>query len=413
MAPSFSRRVQRVLLPFLVVLLSLGVAGVACAGDTEPEPSDDLAAVELPPEFAKLAEVWQLLEREHIDAGELDPADLTDGAIRGMLEATGDSHASYLDPEQFSFQRQEIQGTFEGIGAEVTVKSGQITIVAPIPDTPAEAAGVKPGDVILSVDGESVTGWDLFQAINRIRGEKGTTVTLEVRRDRTGETAVLEIIRGVIQLESVRLTMLVGRIGHLRISSFSGTTLEELQRAIERFERSRGVGLVVDVRNNPGGLLTSVVDTTSQFVDGGLVLYQLDGRGNRRDWNGESGGMALDVPMVVLVNGFSASASEVFAGAIMFHDRAPTIGVKTFGKGSVNNIWPLSDGSAVNFTIGRWYTPDGRLIEGEGIVPDIIQESSEDESEDLQLDLAIEQLTKLIKESQSARVRIELINQGG
>ena len=381
-------------------LVTVGLFGVACQIDAEPAAPAPQAIEDLPPEFAKLAEVWRLLEREHIDAGKLDPATLTDGAIRGMLEATGDSHASYLDPEQYSFQSQEIQGTFEGIGAEVTIKDGLITIVAPIPDTPADAAGVKPGDVILSIDGESVAGWDLFQAINRIRGEKGTPVVIEVRRDRTGETEELEIIRGVIQLQSVRLTMLVGRIGHLRISSFSGTSLQELELALDRFERSRGLGLIVDLRNNPGGLLSSVVDVTSQFIDEGLVLYQLDGQGNRRDWNAEGGGLVLEAPIVVLMNEFSASASEVFAGAIVHHQRARTIGTTTFGKGSVNNIWPLSDGSAVNFTIGRWYTPDGKLIEGEGIEPDIVMEASEDDSEDVQLDLAIEELTKLIEQSQ-------------
>ena len=384
-------------LALIVVLLVAGLAGNACISfgeSQEPEPRD---IEELPPEFAKLAEVWELLEREHIDSGNLDPATLTDGAIKGMLEATGDDHASYLDRQQYSFQRQEIQGSFEGIGAEVTIRNGQITIVAPIPDTPAEAAGVKPGDVILSIDGESTTGWDLFQAINRIRGEKGTPVILEVRRDRTGETEELEIIRGVIQLESVQLTMLVGRIGHLRISSFSGTSLEELERELERFQRSRGLGLVVDLRNNPGGLLSSVVELTSQFVDEGLVLYQLDGQGNRRDWNASSGGMVLEVPAVVLVNEFSASASEVFAGAIMHHERAPVIGETTFGKGSVNNLWPLSDGSAVNFTIGRWYTPDGKLIEGEGIVPDIVLEATDDDDDDVQLDLALETLEELIE----------------
>ena len=395
---------HRLLALVLFLVLSTGLAGIGCmgAGPGEPEEPQQQAPEGLPPEFAKLAEVWEILEREHIDAGKLDPAALTDGAIRGMLEATGDDHASYLDPEQFSFQRQEFQGTFEGIGAEVTVRNGFITIVAPIPDSPADEADVKAGDVILSVDGESVVGWDLFQVINLIRGEKGTTVRIEVRRDRTGETEELEIVRGVIQLKSVRLTMLVGRIGHLRITSFSGTTLEELQGALDRFERSRGLGLVVDVRNNPGGLLSSVVDVTSQFVDEGLVLYQLDGQGNRRNWNAQAGGMALDVPMVILVNGFSASASEVFAGAVTYHQRAQTIGVQTFGKGSVNNLWPLSDGSAVNFTIGRWYTPDGKLIEGEGITPEIVQETSEDESEDLQLDLAIEEVTKLIENSAAA-----------
>ena len=351
---------------------------------------------ELPPEFAKLAEVWALLQREHIDAATLDPAVAADGAIRGMMDSIDDPHASFLDSERYSMMRQDIQGFFEGIGAEVGVRNGLITIISPIPDTPAEEAGIRSGDVILEIDGQSTNGMELFDAINLIRGEKGTPVTLLVRRDRTGEAESVEIVRGVIPLESVRLTMLVGRIGHLRITSFSGTTKEELEKALDRFQRSRGLGLVIDVRNNPGGLLSSVVEATSQFVDDGLVLYQLDGKGNRRDWNAEAGGLALDVPMVVLMNNGSASASEVFAGAIMFHDRAETIGETTFGKGSVNNLWPLYDGSAVNFTVGRWYTPDGHLIEGMGITPDIILEASEDESEDIQLDLALEILNELI-----------------
>jgi carboxyl-terminal processing protease len=311
-----------------------------------------------------------------------------------MLEATGDEHAAYLDPERFSHQRLDIQGYFEGIGAEVGIRNGLITIIAPIPDTPADEAGVKPGDVILEIDGEKIEGWDLFRVINRIRGEKGTPVRIRIRRVRTGESEELEIIRGVIQLESVKLTMLVGRIGHLRITSFSGTSKEELQTALSRFRRSQGLGLIVDVRNNPGGLVSSVVEVTSQFIDDGIVLYQLDAHDNRRDWNAEGGGTALDVPIVVLMNGYSASASEVFAGAIIDHDRAPVVGVATFGKGSVNNLWPLSDGSGINVTTARWYTPLGTLIEGEGIIPDIIAEASEDELEDPQLDRAIELLQR-------------------
>ena len=399
---NFRLRHHHLLVPVMVLMLCAGLVGIGCVGSGGTELPDERTLEELPPEFAKLAEVWEILEREHIDAGKLDPETLADGAVRGMLQATGDDHAAYLDPEQYSFQRQDIQGHFEGIGAEVAVRNGLITIIAPIPDTPADEAGVEPGDVILEIDGERIDGWDLFRVINRIRGEKGTPVRLLVRRKNTGEAVELEIVRGVIQLESVRLTMLVGGIGHLRISSFSGTTLEELERALERFERSRGLGLIVDIRNNPGGLLTSVVEVTSQFVDEGLVLYQLDGQGNRRDWNAEPGGSALEVPMVILMNGFSASASEVFAGAITYHERAKTIGVKSFGKGSVNNLWPLSDGSAVSFTVGRWYTPDGKLIEGEGITPEIVKEAPEDDSEDLQLDLAIEEVTKLIEISAAA-----------
>ena len=381
---------------FLLALSSASAMAVGCGGSADAETESETVEG-LPPEFVKLAEVWALLQEKHIDAAAIDPQAAADGAIRGMMDSIDDPHAGYLDSDQYSMMRQDIQGYFEGIGAEVGVRNGLITIIAPIPDTPADEAGILSRDVILEIDGESTQGLELFEVINRIRGEKGTTVRLLVRRDRTGETVELEIERGVIPLESVRLTMLVGRIGHLRITSFSGTSKEELETALARFERSQGLGLVVDIRNNPGGLVSSVVEVTSQFVDEGLVLYQLDGKGHRRDWNAESGGSALDVPMVVLMNNGSASASEVFAGAIMHHGRAETIGETTFGKGSVNNLWPLFDGSAVNFTIGRWYTPSGQLIEGQGITPDIIQEAPENDDEDIQLDFAIERLKELIE----------------
>ena len=398
--PRFSLWPSLTLLLLVLTASALLVVGCVDSGG-EGDAQDPASLEELPPEFTKLAEVWALLEEKHIDASGINPQAAADGAIRGMMDSLDDPHAAYLAPDQYSMMRQDIRGYFEGIGAEVGVRNGLITIVAPIPDTPADDAKLKTGDVILEVDGESTRGMELFEVINLIRGQQGTPVRLLVRRVRTGETEELEIIRGVIPLESVRLRMLVGRIGHLRITSFSGTSKEELQQALERFTRSQGAGLVVDIRNNPGGLVSSVVEVTSQFVDEGLVLYQLDGQGNRRDWNAESGGMALNVPMVVLMNNGSASASEVFAGAIMHHGRAPTIGVTTYGKGSVNNLWPLTDGSAVNFTIARWYTPSGKLIEGEGVTPDIILEDSEDDSEDLQLDLAIEELTKLIENSQA------------
>ena len=319
-----------------------------------------------------MEEVWEILQREHIDGAELDPQVISDGAIRGMLRALDDPYAAYLNREQFSTETQDILGFFEGIGAEVGMRDGRITIVAPFPDTPAERAGIRPGDVILEIDGDSTRDITLIEAVARIRGQKGTKVKLLVQHLSAQEPELLEITRGVIPLESVRFSMLDGQIGHLRILNFTGTTNEELKEALVEFGRAGGLGLVLDLRNNPGGLLTGVVDATSQFLDGGLVLYQIDGDGGRTNWKVESGGRAKEIPMVVLVNEFSASASEVFTGAIMDHDRAIVIGMTTFGKGSVNIALPLSDGSGINFTSGRWFTPDGTLIEGEGIVPDII-----------------------------------------
>ena len=378
------------------LLIVVCAAGIAAACITVSDSEEPETVKRLPPEFDRLAEVWELLQQEHIAGQNLDPAAVSDGAIRGMLAAIDDPYAAFVDRQQFPLSQQDIQGFFEGIGAEVGIRDGAITILAPIEESPADMAGLKPGDVILEVDGESIRGLGLLEVVGRIRGEKGTTVRLLVRRMSSGASEELTIERGVIPIESVRLLMQVGRIGHLRITGFTGTTNDDLATAIERFERSKGLGMVVDLRYNPGGLVSSVVDVTSQFIDEGLVLYQIDARGDRRDWNLTPGGQALEIPVVVLVNEFSASASEVFAGAIMDHGRAEVIGATTFGKGSVNKLWPLSDGSGVNFTTARWFTPNGTLIEGEGIVPDVLQDASEDESEDLQLDRAIEALKELI-----------------
>ena len=384
---------RRIAFLFLIVVCAAGIAA-ACVTVSDSEEPETVEG--LPPEFDRLAEVWELLQREHIAGQNLDPAAVSDGAIRGMLAAIDDPYAAFVDRQQFPLSQQDIQGFFEGIGAEVGIRDGAITILAPIEDSPADKAGLKPGDVILEVDGESIRGLGLLEVVGRIRGEKGTTVRLLVRRMSSGASEELTIERGVIPLESVRLLMQVGRIGHLRITGFTGTTNDDLATAIDRFERSKGLGMVVDLRYNPGGLVSSVVDVTSQFIDEGLVLYQIDAQGDRRDWNLTPGGLALEIPVVVLVNEFSASASEVFAGAIMDHERAQVIGATTFGKGSVNKLWSLSDGSGVNFTTARWFTPNGTLIEGEGIVPDVLQDTSEDESEDLQLDRAIEALKELI-----------------
>ena len=376
------------------IAVMLLVAAACSGGDSGG--GGDTSIEGLPPEFQRLAEVWDLMQREHIDAESLDPQVISDGAIRGMVRALEDPYAAFLDQEQYSLESEDIRGFFGGIGAEVGVRDGEMTILSPMPDTPAEAAGVKPGDVILEVDGESIRGLSLLEVVRLIRGEKGTKVTLLLRHLRSSEPVSIEIERDIINLESVNLLMQVGRIGHLRLSGFTGTTAEELKVALDRFERSQGVGLVVDLRNNPGGLVSSVVDVTSQFIGDGLVLYQVDAKGNRRDWGVNSGGKALNVPMVVLVNEFSASASEVFAGAIIDNERATIIGSTTFGKGSVNNLWPLDDGSGIIFTTARWFTPKGLLIEGEGITPDVVLEPDEDDDDDVHLDRAIEILKEQI-----------------
>lgn len=384
--------------PLRLIGMTTMVVMLLVAACSSGDSGGDNTSIEgLPPEFQRLAEVWELMNREHIDAAGLDPQVISDGAIRGMVRALDDPYASFLDQEQYSLEQEDIRGFFGGIGAEVGIRDGMMTVLSPMPDTPAEEAGVKPGDVILEVDGESIRDMSLLEVVRLIRGEKGTTVTLLIRHLRDRVAVSIEIERDIINLESISLLMQVGGIGHLRISGFTGTTGTELAEALERFERSKGKGLVVDLRNNPGGLVSSVVDVASQFIGDGLVLYQVDANGDRRNWGVKSGGKALDIPMVVLVNEFSASASEVFSGAIIDNDRGKIIGRTTFGKGSVNNVWPLNDGSGIIFTTARWFTPKGSLIEGEGIPPDVVLEPVEaDEDEDVHLDRAIEILKEEI-----------------
>ena len=391
------RHAPAALLIWLVVVVMVTSCSLRLASRGGGEAETDAGIVGLPAEFERLAEVWELLQRQHIDRADLDGKTLSDGAIRGMLQALDDPYAGYLTSEQFSLESQDIKGFFEGIGAEVGMRDGRITIIAPIPDTPAEEAGIRPGDVILEIDGVTTQGLSLLESVYMIRGEKGTTVELLVLHINSNEPVSIIITRGVIPLNSVRLLMQIGGIGHLRLSGFTGTTEEDLKEALDRFERSQGVGLILDLRNNPGGLVSSVVQVASQFLEGGrLVLYQIDAEGGRTDWNTKSGGKALDVPVVVMVNAFSASASEGLSGAFMDHNRATVIGTTTFGKGSVNNLWPLDDGSGINFTVARWFTPNGTLIEGTGITPDVVSEVPEGEYDDIQLDPAIELLKELI-----------------
>ena len=389
-------RLVRASLIALICILALSLAAACGVQQLGQSGGVDPTLDGLPPEFERLLEVWELLEGEHIIGEKLDPREVSDGAIKGMLDALGDPYSAFYNAEQYKIATQDLKGFFEGIGAEVGIRNGLVTILAPMPDTPAERAGIRPGDVILEIEDESAEGISLMEAVNRIRGKKGTIVKLLILHRDEAEPVVINVTRGVISLTSVRLIVGDNGIGHLRIFNFAETTNKDLLNALERFEDSGGAGIVLDLRNNPGGLLTSVVDVTSQFLEDGLVLYQIDAQGHRTDWKVKSGGKAKEIPFVVLVNEFSASASEVFTGAMMDHERATILGDTTFGKGSVSNLWALQDGSGVNFTIAHWFTPNGTLIEGEGLSPDIQLDKLEEGSEDVHLNRAIDLLREQI-----------------
>jgi carboxyl-terminal processing protease len=356
----------------------------------------------IPQEFSKVLESWAILKEEHYLSESLDAEELSQAAIRGMLEAIDDPSASYLTAEGYSIRAQDLKGSLEGIGATVQMKDGKITVVAPLPDTPAQRAGVLSGDVILEIDGESTEGFSLMDAVSRIRGPKGEPVDLVILHQGEDSPVSLTIVRDVINVASVYIENLEGGIAHIRVTSFSETTNEQMVDALEEVRDSGARGIVLDLRNNPGGLLKSVVDIAGHFLDGGLVLYEISNQGERKDWQAEPVGIAVDIPVVVLVNEFSASGSEVLSGALKDHDRATVIGTTTFGKGSVNHFRQLSDGSALYFAIAHYYTPDGVAIEGQGLEPDITVPPSEDDTEDLQLDKALEVLEARIAAHEEA-----------
>ncbi len=338
--------------------------------------------------------VWQFLDIQLADQGTPKSHDLTVAAIVGLLEEVDDPFTSYLSPAGFTSQQEAFEGSFEGIGAFVALRDGKITIIAPIPGTPAERAGIRPGDIILEVNGISTDGFRVEDAVVIIRGPKGTAVRLLILHEGETEPVLIEIVRDKVDITSVIPEIVAPQIARIQITSFSDRTDSELKDSLEDLLSSGDVkGIVIDLRNNPGGLLRTTVTSTSQFLKEGLVLYELDGDGNRTDHLVRSGGLAKDIPIAVLVNEFSASGSEVFAGAIQDHGRGPLIGTTTFGKGSVNQLFQLSDDSGLFITIARWFTPQGNQIDNRGLTPDIEVETTLEDlllGRDSQLERAIQ-----------------------
>ena len=363
--------------------------------------ADVPAPDEVPAGLEPVWEAYSLLIREYVQREELDPDELAEAAIRGMVGAIDDRYTAYISPESFRLESQNLQGDFEGIGAAVqsTRDGKRIMIIAPLPETPAELAGIRPGDTIMAVDGEDTEGWSVLDAVNRIRGPGGTTVTLTILHLGDIDEVDIPIVRGKIKQNTVTSRMLEeDRYSVLKISTFTARTRQEVRSAIKDLKAQGTEGIVLDLRANPGGLLTATVDVTSEFLNSGLVTYEIDGRGNRKDWRVRSGGTAQEIPLVVLVNEFSASGSEVLTAALQDHDRAVVIGNTTFGKGSVNTLRPLSNGGGLYITFARWYSPNGRLIEGDGVEPDVFVDydptiqAARHGQEDTQLRAAIDQL---------------------
>ncbi len=341
-------------------------------------------------------EAWQIIEQEFF--GELpDPKQLTYGAIQGALRALDDPATTLVEPMPSEDQMIDLTGSYEGIGAYVALdENDQVVIVSPFDGSPAMQAGVKPGDVILKVDDVAVTSMLLGEAVRLIRGPQGSTVSLTIMREEEAAPLVIEVIRGEVELATVGGLVLEDDIGYVRISLFSERTGQELEETLQELMEENLSGLILDLRNNPGGVFPSAaIEVTSQFLDEGIIVYQLFSDGQEQAYRAEQGGLATDIPLVVLVNQGTASNSEVVAGAIQDHGRGVLIGEQTFGKGSVQSVHDLSDGSGLHVTIAQLLTPDRHPIHGEGITPDIVAPFTEEDflqGIDPQLERAMEYL---------------------
>jgi len=324
-------------------------------------------------EFRLIGEAWQVIRRAYVDQEAASSQRLVYGAIDGMVESLGDTgHSRFLDPEMARLHREFITGKFEGIGAYVEMQDGRVTIVAPIDHSPAQRAGLQAGDVILRVDGEDVTDLPLDAVVNRILGPAGTRVRLTIEDAQTGETRQVTLERAEIQLDLVTWERLPGTsTAHVRISSFSDGATQDLEGTLAEIQEQDMDGLILDLRNNPGGLLDEVVRAASLFLEGGNVLLRKDAQGEIAPVEVEGEPLAPDIPMVVLVNGGTASAAEIATGALQDAGRATVVGETTFGTGTVLNRFPLSDESALLLAVEEWRTPDGRIIWHKGLEPDV------------------------------------------
>ena len=321
-------------------------------------------------ELRAFAEVMERIRSAYID--EVDDRELLESAIRGMLYEL-DPHSSYLTPDQFDDLQVTTTGEFGGLGIEVTMEDGFVKVVTPVDGSPASKAGIQAGDLILKIDETFVKGLTLGEAVELMRGEVGSEIELMVLSEGDEKPHQVTLTRDKIQLHSVKSRMLEPGMGYLRISQFQNNTGDDARKALDKLAKEDTLrGLVLDLRNNPGGVLGGAVEVADLFMDSGLIVYtQGREQSSRSDFNAKPGDRLNGMPMVVLVNGGSASASEIVAGALQDQGRAIVVGNRTFGKGSVQTVLPLSKDKALKLTTARYYTPDGRSIQAEGIEPDI------------------------------------------
>lgn len=352
-----------VVLGAMIVIASTVMADREQGAQTISLPIEELRA---------FVEVFDRISSHYVE--EVEDQKLLENAISGMLSNL-DPHSAYLPPENYEKVEEHTKGEFGGLGMEVGMEDGFVKVIAPIDDTPAQKAGIRAGDLIIKLDNKSVKGMDLTEAVKMMRGEPGSKIVLTIMRQGEREPMVKELTRAVVKVKSIRQRMLEKDLGYVRISQFQVRTGQDLQNAVRTLEKENKAplkGLVLDLRNNPGGVLNASVDVSDAFIDQGLIVYT-EGRiqNSKMRFEAKKGDLLNGMPIVVLVNEGSASASEIVAGALQDHGRALIVGRTTFGKGSVQTLLPLNNGAAIKLTTALYYTPSGRSIQAEGIKPDI------------------------------------------
>jgi carboxyl-terminal processing protease len=349
----------------LLLLLTLSVGGTVASKSSETGATYE--------QLRLFTEVLSIVQNQYVD--ETQPKELIYSAIKGTLRGL-DPHSSFLEPESYKEMQVETSGSFGGLGIEITLRDDILTVVSPIDGTPAHKAGLQPGDRIVKIDGLSTKDMQLTDAVKRMRGKPGTKVTISVAREGWSEPHDFSIVREQIRIQSVRNHDLEGGIAYIKLRQFQEQTANDLESALEKITKNGMKALILDLRNNPGGLLTAAVEVSEKFIEDGKLVVYTEGRIRNQNmrFSAHSKQPHTELPMVILVNQGSASASEIVAGALQDHGRAVVVGNQTFGKGSVQTIIPLSDGSGLRLTTAKYFTPKGRQIHGKGLAPDIIVE---------------------------------------
>ncbi len=366
---------RKILVGSLLIAIALGISTITIPA-MEKGKTDLFKQVEL------FSDSLAIVQTEYVD--EVKPKDLIYGALKGMLSAL-DPHSQFMDPDTYNELKVDTEGKFGGLGIEITIKDGLLTVVTPIQDTPAWKAGLKAKDRIVKINGELTRDITLTDAVKKLRGKPGEPVTVTILRESEHKLLDIKIVRDVIKIQDIKNPRILSDgIGYVRLVEFRENTVADLTTTLQKLKKEGMVALIIDLRNNPGGLLDSAIGVAEKFVERGKLIVSTKGRKSQQnmEFTCREASPLLDLPMVVLINEGSASGSEIVAGALQDYKRAIIVGTKSFGKGSVQTVIPLSDGSALRLTTSKYFTPSGKVIHGNGVIPDIVVEEQRPATED-------------------------------